>query len=115
MLDVNSLDDQDPFELDGDNVPHLFKHGHYGTEDLFDIYMSDPIFFPARPGGGANWLMVGEVPGEPPLVVPLAPPRSGDPRKARPIGIYPATGTLLTEYFEAIGRADLRAGDRRVR
>jgi hypothetical protein len=109
-LDLDLLDDEDPFEIDADNRPHLFKHAHYGTDDLLDIYASEPIFLPAQPEGHADWIMVAEIPGEPPLAVPLAPPRCGDYRKARPIGIYPATGKVLTEYYAALAN-DLGEGD----
>lgn len=94
---------EDPFELDNVNRPHLFKHNHYGEADLKDIYW-DALYYPAREGDGADWLMVGQPPGEPPLVVPLAPPRSGDPRKARPIGLYPATGQLRDDYLRDTGQ-----------
>jgi hypothetical protein len=103
-LDLDSLDPEDPFELDADNRPHLFKHGHYGAEDLLDIYF-DALYYQASEEGPADWLMVGQPPGEDPLAVPLAPPRSGDPTKARPIGIYPASGTLLSDYLIDTGRA----------
>lgn len=99
-LDLDLLDDDDPFEIDDDNRPHLFKHSHYGEDDLLDMWIADPLFFPAKVGGEADWLMVAEVPGEPPLVVPMAASRSGDPRKIRPIGIYTATGQTLTDYMQ---------------
>lgn len=85
-LSLEDLDDEHPFEIDRDNEPHLFKHEHYQTADLFDVWAADPVFFEARGDGPADWLMVGEMPGEDPVCVPLAPPRSGDVRKARPIG-----------------------------
>ena len=34
------------------------------------------------------------------LVVPLAPPDSGDPTKCRPIGCYEAARHLATQYLE---------------
>jgi hypothetical protein len=101
---VDDLDPEDPFELDAQNRPHLFKHSRYGEEDLYDIY-SDALYYPASKGGSAEWLMVGQPPGEDPLVVPLAPSNSGDPTKARPIGIYPASGTILSDYLIDTGRA----------
>ena len=102
-LDLDSLDLEDPFELDDVNRPHLYKHPPYGEEDILDVLVSDPEFFPADLALEADWLMVGQPPGEPPLVVPLAPPKSGDPSKARPIGIYPASGQLLEHYYSARG------------
>jgi hypothetical protein len=101
-VNLDELDPEDPFELDTDNRPHLFKHP-YSEEDLYDIYY-DALYYPAREGGAADWLMVGQPPGERPLVVPLAPARSGDPSKARPIGIYNATGKLLDVYLVDTGQ-----------
>jgi hypothetical protein len=103
-VNLDDLDPEDPFELDTNNRPHLFKHDKYGEEDLKDIYY-DALFYPANPAGSAEWLMVGQPPGEDPLVVPLAPPNSGDPTKARPIGIYRASGTLLSYYLIDTGQA----------
>jgi hypothetical protein len=97
-LDLGLLDEDDPFEIDDGNRPHLFAHGPYGMDDVLDLWASDPVFVPAASGGAADWLMVGDIPGEPPLIVPLAPPATGDPRRTRPIGIYRATGRLLAEY-----------------
>lgn len=103
-FDLDALDPEDPFELDDGNRPHLAKHEHFSEADLLDIY-ADALYYPGAEGGSAHWLMVGEPPGEDPLVVPLAPPNSGNPTKARPIGIYPATGTLLADYLIDTGRA----------
>lgn len=105
-VDPELLDDDDPFEVDAGNHAHLFKHGHYGYDDLLDVFACDPIFFPAQLGGAAEWLMVAQTPGEPALVVPLAPPQSGDSSRARPIGIYPATGSLLAAYHRARASQD---------
>jgi hypothetical protein len=58
------------------------------------------LFFPARPEGGADWLMVAEVPGGDVLVVPLAKPNSGQVTKGRPIGIYRAAERLKQRYLE---------------
>jgi hypothetical protein len=59
-LDVALLDEEDPFEID-DQAAHLFKHAALGTEDVYDVWESDPLFYPAH--GPADWLMVGEVAG----------------------------------------------------
>ncbi|WP_114453576.1 hypothetical protein [Halopolyspora algeriensis] len=88
------LDDEDPFEIDSQAV-HLFKHPHLGLEDVDDVWFSDPLFYPAKPP--AHWLMCGEVSGRV-LVVPLAPARTGDPRRCRPIGCYEATSGLASQY-----------------
>jgi hypothetical protein len=64
--------------------------------DSEDVWASDPLFYPAKPP--AHGLMCGEVPGRM-LVVPLAPSRSGDPRRCRPIGCYEAAGGLANQYW----------------
>ncbi|MFZ0058602.1 MAG: hypothetical protein WAL35_00965 [Acidimicrobiales bacterium] len=99
-FDYNLLDDKHPFELDEENRPHLVKHETFSEDDLWDVWTSDPVFLPAAADGDADWLMVAEVAGNV-LVVPLAPPDSGDVTKARPIGIdllkNPVT---LDQYFQ---------------
>jgi hypothetical protein len=97
-LDIDLLDARDPFELDMlGNVPHLFKHG-YSVDDVYDVWSSDPTFFEGHEDGPADWLMVAEVPGGDVLVIPLAPPNSGDPSKTRPIGIQKAPLYLEQQY-----------------
>jgi hypothetical protein len=108
-LDTGLLDLDDPFEIDDDNRPHLYKHVPLadgsrlvavGIEELYDIYVTDlPLFYPAGDDGPADWLMVGEVPTLV-LVVPLAPPRSEDVTQCRPIGIYSASQELRAKYLE---------------
>jgi hypothetical protein len=91
-LDV--LDEEDPFEIYS-QAAHLFKHPHPGIDDIDDAWASDPVFYPAkRP---AHWLMCAEVSGRV-LVVPLAPSRSGDPSRCRPIGRYIAADSLAAQY-----------------
>lgn len=109
-FDPDGLDPEDPFELDEGNRPKLCKRFPYSEADLLDIH-DGAIFYPTGEGeeatGGrrrAQWLMVGQPPGEPPLVVPLAAPNSGDPTKARPVSIYLATGQLLNEYLSDTGQ-----------
>jgi hypothetical protein len=93
-FDLDQLDDIDPFEID-DQAAHLFKHAPLGTDDVYEIWQSDPLFYPALPP--AHWLMVAEVAGRV-LVVPLAPPDSGDSTKCRPIGCYEAAIHLADQY-----------------
>jgi hypothetical protein len=95
-FDLDLLDDEDPFEID-DQAAHLFKHPRLGVEDIYDVWQSDPLFYPAKPP--AHWLMVAEVAGVV-LVVPLAPPESDDRTKCRPIGCYVAANLLVTRYRE---------------
>ena len=96
MFDVDLLDDRDPFEIN-DQLAHLFKHRGLGVEDIYDVWRSDPIFYPAKPP--AHWLMVGQVAGRT-LVVPLMPSRAGAPSTCRPIGCYDAPRTLIQRYQE---------------
>jgi len=102
-FDLDALDPDDPFELDDDNLPHLAKHAPFTADDAIDLWVyGDPLFYPA-PHGPADWLMVGRVPGAV-IVVPLAPPRSGDQRRCRPIGIYVPNRALVARYREDVGR-----------
>lgn len=94
LFDLDLLDDEDPFEIDV-QVAHLFKHPYLGIDDIHDVWTSDPLFYPAKPP--AHWLMCAEVAGRV-LVVPLAPSRSGDPSRCRPIGCYEAAPALATRY-----------------
>lgn len=95
-FDLDLLDDEWPFEIDN-QVSHLFKHPYLGIEDIAAVWMSDPLFYPAKPP--AHWLMVAEVSGRV-VMVPLTPSRSGDPSRCRPIGCYLAAGHLATRYKE---------------
>ncbi|MGV9754185.1 hypothetical protein [Nocardia farcinica] len=94
LFDPDMLDDVDPFEIDT-QAAHLFKHPRLGIDDIADVWAADPIFYPAKPP--AHWLMCAEVAGDV-LVVPLAPSRSGNPRRCRPIGCYKASETLADRY-----------------
>lgn len=96
LFDIDVLDDEDPFEID-EQAAHLFKHAPYGIDDIYEVWESEPIFYPARPP--ADWLMVAEVAGDV-LVVPLAKPDSGDPSKCRPIGCYQVAEHLADQYRE---------------
>jgi hypothetical protein len=93
-FDPGLLDEEDPFEIDT-QAAHLFKHPHLGIDDIDDVWASDPLFYPAKPP--AHWLMCAEVGGRV-LMVPLAPARSGDTRRCRPIGCYVASQALAVQY-----------------
>ena len=67
------LDDDWPFEID-QQVSHLFKHPHLGVDDIKDMWVSEPLFYPAKPP--AHWLMVAEVAGQV-LMVPAGPLNKG--------------------------------------
>lgn len=95
-FDVDLLDDDDPLEIDR-QAAHLFKHPRLGIDDIYDLWRSDPLFYPAKPP--AHWLMVAEIAGRV-LVVPLALPDSGDTSKCRPIGCYVAAEHLAARYRE---------------
>lgn len=94
LFDPDLLDDDDPFEIDS-QAAHLFKHPHLGIDDIADVWAAEPLFYPAKPP--AHWLMCAEVAGVV-LVVPVAPARSGDPRRCRPIGCYQASKNLADQY-----------------
>jgi hypothetical protein len=93
-FDTGMLDEEDPFEIDT-QAAHLFKHPYLGIDDVDDVWASDPLFYPARPP--AHWLMCAEIGGRV-LMVPLAPARSGDPQRCRPIGCYEASPALAAQY-----------------
>lgn len=95
-FDLDSLDDDSPFEIDR-QAAHLFKHPHLGLEDVMEVWLSEPLFYPAQPP--AHWLMVAEVSG-PVLTVPLAPSRTGDPTVCSPIGCYVAAEHLARRYVK---------------
>lgn len=108
-IEIDLLDDVDPFEIDEDNLPHLFKHGvgafgiPFDLDLLDEIYVHDePRFYEADPGGAADWLMLGHVQGEV-VTVPLAPPRSGLANKCRPIGMYTTSRADCVTYYDDIG------------
>ncbi|MGH9074756.1 MAG: hypothetical protein ACRDZQ_11660 [Acidimicrobiales bacterium] len=93
-FDLDQLDKDEPFEIDH-QAAHLFKHPGLGIADVYEVWESDPLFYPALPP--AHWLMCAEVASQV-LVIPLAPPADGDPRRARPIGCYLASHHLATQY-----------------
>lgn len=98
-FDPDLLDDEDPFEVDHQRA-HLFKHARLGLADVHEAWEGDPLFYEAQPP--AHWLLVSEVGGRV-LAVPLAPSRSGNPRKCRPIGCYEVTGPLAEDYRRDLG------------
>lgn len=95
-LDLEALDQNDPFEIDADNRPHLAKRLPYTEDDAYDVFFGDPIFVDA-PHEPALWLMIGPVPGDM-LIIPLAPAKRDD--QVRPIGIYRA-GRKHQELYES--------------
>ncbi len=94
MFDIDQLDELEPFEIDS-QAAHLFKHAELGLADLKEMWMSDPVFYPASPP--AHWLMVAQV-GSRVLDAPLAPSRSGRTDQCRPIGCYPVSHELSIRY-----------------
>lgn len=96
LFDVDALDAGWPFEIDHQHA-HLFKHPNLGLDDIAEVWAADPLFYPANPP--AHWLMVAEIAGAV-LVVPLAPSRTGDPSRCRPIGCYLAAEHLARRYRE---------------
>ena len=45
-FDLDLFDDEWPFEID-DQVSHLFKHTYLSTQDIAEVWVSDPLFYPA--------------------------------------------------------------------
>ena len=93
-FDPDLLSGDEVFEIDA-QAAHLFKHPYLGIEDVYEVWASDPLFYPAKPP--AHWLMRAEVAGWV-LMVPLAPCRDGDPRRCRPIGCEEASAELEAHY-----------------
>ncbi len=93
-LDPDLLSGDEVFEIDA-QATHLFKHPYLGIDDVYEVWASDPLFYPAKPP--AHWLMCAEVAGRV-LMVPLAPSRDGDPRRCRLIGCYEASAELAAHY-----------------
>lgn len=60
------------------------KHPHLGMDDLYDVWLSDPLFYSAKKPS-AHWLMGAELAGHV-LVVPLTPARDGNPQPMPPGG-----------------------------
>lgn len=95
-FDYEALDDLDPFEINNQLI-HLYKHEGMDVTDIFEVWTDDPMFYEARTEGPADWLMVGQTPGNI-LCVPLMPGR--EKNKARPIGVYPVRpGTALDKQY----------------
>jgi len=95
-FDIEALDEVDPFEVDAQLV-HLYRHEGMDLCDVYEVWMDNPLFYPGKEGGPADWLMVGQVPGDI-LLVPLMP--GSRPGRARPIGVYRA-GTKLDRQYRA--------------
>jgi hypothetical protein len=95
-FDCEALDDEDPFEIDPLRA-HLFKHEGLDLCDISEVWTDNPIFYPGREDGPADWLMVGEVTGDT-VLVPLA--AGSTPNKAKPIGVYKITGGNLDKVYK---------------
>ena len=102
MFDLDRLDDTDPFEIDR-QAAHIFKHHPFGIGDIYEIWNSDPLFYPAKPP--AHWLMVAEIAGQV-VVVPLAPSDHDDPTNPVSTGCL----VLVTIWRKSVGGAGLAGG-----
>ncbi|MDO5698883.1 MAG: hypothetical protein Q4G51_13020 [Dermatophilus congolensis] len=94
LFDLEAIDEYSPFEFDT-QAPHLFKHPGASMDTVLEVWHADPVFYKAQPP--AHWLMLAELDGQV-WLVPLAPSRSGDPHKCRPIGCYIASTFLADMY-----------------
>ena len=99
LFDIEALDEVDPFEID-DQLIHLYKHKGMDICDIYEVWTDNPLFYPGSETGPADWLMVGQVPGDI-LLVPLMPGSS--PNKAKPIGVYQAGRALDLQYRKDSG------------
>ncbi|HWL41296.1 MAG TPA: hypothetical protein VNQ73_00030 [Ilumatobacter sp.] len=96
-LDLDRLNQDDPFEVDQVNAAHLAKHDHFATDDLYDAFADNPIFVGA-PHEPALWLMIAEIPGDI-VIIPLM--RARNPTQVRPIGIYRANTRYRKVFRDA--------------
>jgi len=48
LFDLDALDQENPFEIDS-QAAHLFKHAPFGTDDVLEVWQSDPLA-DGRPG-----------------------------------------------------------------
>lgn len=100
-FDPELLDEDDPFEIDQENAPHLAKHSPYTVEDVGDAWSDEAaVFIEAAVDGPADWLLVARLSGGDIVEIPLAPARSSGWRNCRPIGIYRA-GTAATRCYHS--------------
>lgn len=93
MLHPELIDD---FEFDMGNLPHLINH-QLEPADVWDVFLSDPVFIEDETGGSGDWYMVGRVPGGY-LTIVLTESKSGNPAVARPITGRPAKDWEVDEY-----------------
>jgi len=84
-FDPDLLDDDDPFEIDEGNLPHLVGHG-FGLTDLWELWEGTPYWSEDEQHPGRLKLH-GPIPGDY-LVVPCAASSSGDVHRCRPITIF---------------------------
>ena len=100
-FEPDEIDPDNPFEIDEHNLPHLAKHSPFTSEDVLDAWGDEPRLLAPSAPGSADWLVLAELPGHGVVIIPLAPARSGDPRRCRPIGIYRAGPTEIRSYRDA--------------
>ena len=93
-FEIEALDEVDPFEID-DQLVHLYKHEGMDVGDIYEVWADNPLFYPGKAAGPADWLMVGEVTG----IILLVPLMAGSGvNKAKPIGVYEVQGSLDRRY-----------------
>lgn len=96
-LNIEDIDQDDPFEFDRWNMSHLAKHALYTYEDVYDAFFDNPIFVDA-PHEPALWLMIAAVPGD---IVIVSLMRADRAEQLRPIGIYSANKKHREVYRDA--------------
>jgi hypothetical protein len=93
MLDPDLIED---FEFDFGNTVHLINHG-LEAADVWDVFLSDPVFIEDLTGGSGDWKMIAPVAGTY-LTIVVTESRSGDPRMARPITGWQSVPWEVQEY-----------------
>ncbi len=74
------------------------KITRFGVDDIYEIWNSDPLFYPAKPP--AHWIMVAERFAGEVAMVPPPHPTPLSPTKRRPTRGYVAAKYVADRYRE---------------
>jgi hypothetical protein len=103
LFDIDALDDEDPFEIDDRNAPHLAKYEGCDSELLYSMWAEDPQFHEAK-HLPAHWYMVASVAGTV-YCATLMPSQYSGHGKCRPIGLMEAPLWLRDAWRKMQGDA----------